>query len=417
MIKRLLQLSVLLNLVLLAMTGWRSFHNTPPPRALRSEVSQQPARDAFHASHPRHPTSIPPTPWQSIEARDPALFMAHLRAIGCPEQTIRDILILRVCREFRDRFIETEVEAEQNWEPVWNKKRWPDRCKVLSDLRNQMIIQVESLFGQSWDSLRSDYLPWFGWDEQILTQDQRRQIRDLEARFSMLKQELDRVTQATRSFDAEDHARLRELEVQKRAELAKILSPQEMEDYLYRHSDAANYVRQNLPEAKSEAEFRLMVKAAGETRMAELSTCLTSPDAAEAEALAGEQADRKAAFDKRLKELLGEDRIADLEAESLVKVEENQKQQEENALARFTAIGNTVGVPPESCRQFLNRLSEQQGAMDAKFKEIEKNLSGTPDEKSRQMKEIIRAELGRMAAETMGDKGPMLVGKMFELEH
>jgi hypothetical protein len=55
--------------------------------------------------------------------------------------------------------------------------------------------------------------------------------------------------------------------------------------------------------------------------------------------------------------------------------------------------------------------------MDAKFKEIEKNLSGTPDEKSRQMKEIIRAELGRMAAETMGDKGPVLVDMMFALEH
>lgn len=43
---------------------------------------------------------IPETPFAAIYSRDPKQFVANLRAIGCPEQTVKDILVAEVNRGY-----------------------------------------------------------------------------------------------------------------------------------------------------------------------------------------------------------------------------------------------------------------------------------------------------------------------------
>ena len=90
--KMLLVTSLILNVLLLGAAARRGKQKASVqfPRPLRVQVSAPKISkiNLFKRSSPQQP---PATPWQRIESSNPAQFMANLRAIGCPEQTMRDI--------------------------------------------------------------------------------------------------------------------------------------------------------------------------------------------------------------------------------------------------------------------------------------------------------------------------------------
>src|SRR5262249_50663935 len=138
------------------------------------------------------------------------------------------------------------------------------------DMRDEMESTLESLFGESWQQVASSVcgVPALGVDPlKSLSLEARQKIRDVEAQFRHAG--MDDLTRGwfTGELDADGRAQLRKLERQKRAALAAVLSPAELEEYLYRQSPAADYVRDNLPQAKSEEEYRAMVKLALEMDM------------------------------------------------------------------------------------------------------------------------------------------------------
>ena len=53
--------------------------------------------------------------WNEIESRDYPAYIANLRAIGCPESTIRDIIVAEVNQLFARRRATEVVTAEQQW--------------------------------------------------------------------------------------------------------------------------------------------------------------------------------------------------------------------------------------------------------------------------------------------------------------
>jgi hypothetical protein len=425
--KKLLLLSFALNLVLLGL-GWRrSALEAPMPRHPRAEVGA-PAKNSFRRGiQPITKTSQPANPWHSIEAADPSRLIANLRAIGCPEQTIRDIVALRVCRAYRARFVEMEAEAARAQDFIHDRRDWQERFQQQQRLRNEMITTLESLLGRQWGTLSRELLGWpdFGTPAtDYLTLDQRRQIRDLDLRYSALTEALERKRQMG-ELDAEDRARLAELSRQKRADLAAILSPQALEEYLLHESTAANYVRRNLAPAKSESDFRAMVKVAQEFDVE------TWNDAAVMKMRYGLQADddpdlaetkqRKAAFDQRLKEVLGEERIAEQQAEEQARAEQERKQEEERDMEQLhthiSDLAAEVGVPDQNADRFFDRLKELLPILKPKFDEMEKGLTGTEEEKKQQMEAAVKTELGKLAQETMGEQGPALLEKLIKEGH
>src|SRR6187455_766503 len=102
--KRVLQFSLLLNAVLLAVVGLRT-KSEMPTRPLRGEATE-PAQPSIRPEKNLPATELPRSKaWNLITSADSREFIVNLRAIGCPEQTIRDIVTLKVCREFRDRLL------------------------------------------------------------------------------------------------------------------------------------------------------------------------------------------------------------------------------------------------------------------------------------------------------------------------
>jgi hypothetical protein len=93
---------LLVNVVLGITLAWK-FRLTARARTVpRSQVAA--ANDApkpiFQSAKPL-PSSEPPTPYAAVYSPRPADFAANLRRVGCPEETVKDILFAEISRRYR----------------------------------------------------------------------------------------------------------------------------------------------------------------------------------------------------------------------------------------------------------------------------------------------------------------------------
>jgi hypothetical protein len=418
---RLLQISLILNLVLLGM-AWR---RSGPGDASGSRITIHPPPPATAFKRLARATTVttaPPTPWAALDTTDSAQLIANLRAIGCPEQTIRDLVVFRICGAYRARLLEAETWAARSWDYTRDRdqEEWRRQQAERSRLRNQMMSEIESALGLPFRDLSASILGWptAGSSSEYLSLDKRRQVREIEQRYSQLSQELTQ-RQFMGGLDAEDQAQLDDWSRQQEAELAAFLTPAELEERFYRDSEAAHYVRQSLPPAQSETEYRLMVKLAAEYDLADHPHSFAvqyGMPGAEQEPGVQDYQTRKAAFDERLKEVLGEQRIAEqtaaeqarLEAERLREEASNQQQ----ALAELTHMAASVGLGAEDAQRFFDRLLELQPELEKQMTEFEQSLTGTAEEKRKQTEVAARTLMENLAVETLGEKGRDLVDKL-----
>lgn len=82
--------------------------------------------------------------------------------------------------------------------------------------------------------------------------------------------------------------------------------------------------------------------------------------------------------------------------------------------ARMAELGAAVGISAEDAGRFFDRLKQQEKSLGQRFAELEKSLTGSAEEKQRQLQAAVAEELTKLASETLGDKGPALVQKMAE---
>src|SRR5262249_27976750 len=91
--------------------------------------------------------------WQEVESPNYETYIANLRAINCPEQTIRDIIIADVNALFARRMATELVTPQQQW---WRSQ--PDtnivqvaveKAHALEDERRALLTK---LLGPSWET-------------------------------------------------------------------------------------------------------------------------------------------------------------------------------------------------------------------------------------------------------------------------
>lgn len=423
---RLLQINLLLNVVLLGLVWLRPRPEPPMPRVPRGEFSQHGAgRLSVRVTTVEPKDSTPATVWAGVESTDTRQFIANLRALGCPEDTIRDLVVTRVCRAYRSRLLDLQAEAARSMDITKGRSQqeWRETNQQQRRLRDQMNDELEDLLGQPTGRLTTALLGWPVHSEPpYLSLEKRRQVRDIERRYEEQTQELNE-GRIRGGLGPEDRARLRDLRQQKEAEITALLTPAEREERLCRESDASRYVRQHLPQARSEAEFRDMVRLAAEFDLANMPASVEFrygfPGVAPDEETA-EYQKRKSAFDQRLKETLGDERIAEQQAEEQARAEVQRQREEarheEQARREFAAVAEKAGVAGEDADRFFQRLKELQPGLESRFEELEKQLTGTPEEKHKQLQATVEAELEQIAVEIMGEKGREFVRQMKERE-
>jgi hypothetical protein len=112
-------------------------HVTPgPPSLLDSTPSDSP------------PPAIPGFHWRELESADYIEYVANLRAVGCPERIVRDIVVADIHKLYEERIVTfrpARVDPWRNMEHRTQNKQAAD--KALRALRTEKLALLELLFG------------------------------------------------------------------------------------------------------------------------------------------------------------------------------------------------------------------------------------------------------------------------------
>ena len=212
--------------------------------------------------------------WQELESSDYRAYVANLREIGCPEQTIRDIIIADVNALYaRKRATDPDIVVpEHQWwltEPDTNAVAIATaRIRELEDERRALLT---SLLGADWETgdqinLPRPTRPGVNLEGPVLgtlPNEVKQQVLEIAARA---QDRVEAYTEAQRQAgklpEASELARLHQ---QTRIELAGVLTPPQLEEYLLRYSQNAGGLRAELGQLKyfdaSQNEFLAIFRA------------------------------------------------------------------------------------------------------------------------------------------------------------
>jgi hypothetical protein len=364
--QRLLVTLVFLAVCLLAANAYvlRS-SRLPAPQQSNLETS---APQGQHSSSPTENPSISTTgpvssfSWREVESADFHKFIANLRAIGCPEQTIRDVILAEVNKQFapREKPLKTGPKPTKG-NPGETAEQRVERLRQLRALQLEKRSLVKDLLGID---TPLDVLPSSGSRDyhafevafNFLPSDKRDAVQLLQEKYWQDSDALSAKYGSTRSpqFAADS----RQLKDSLRQDLAKLLTPAELEDYDLRTSPTAQQLSANLSTYfhPTEDEFRQIYRAqtAYETAVANLAATTAANaqpvDPADPAAVAQQRAaQRQALNDARsaartqmndqIKTALGDDRYTDYQ---------RSQDRTYDMLAR---LGTRYGLPQETVMQ------------------------------------------------------------------
>lgn len=202
--------------------------------------------------------------WDTLESSDYQTFINNLRRIGCPEETIRDLIVADVNKSFAPRMSAVARRASGNYWMSGQKRRQltSEVEGELSKLNAERSQVLEQLLGANIDK-HPPLEPATLIQEEVtygfLNAEKRGPVRDLLRRYQEEEEALQRKSSGL--LTTEDRDAWQALQTKRRAELAALLSPSELENYDLRTSSAAQNVRSKLGGLEvSEDDFREMYR-------------------------------------------------------------------------------------------------------------------------------------------------------------
>ena len=196
--------------------------------------------------------------WTDLESSDYRQYAARLRAAGVPEQVVSDIIVADIGKIFGARI--RAVLGTNQVGKFWQHSRQPefsaDQNVQLKALDEERQIALQEVLGREISSQSVVDLLFLQAPRDValtafLSEDKR---EDARATIARADQQVD-------WLDRQDYTKQqREQERLRLAELEKILTPEELDDYKLRSSPNANAVRGSLRDFQiSPEEFRALV--------------------------------------------------------------------------------------------------------------------------------------------------------------
>jgi hypothetical protein len=321
-------------------------------------------------------------PWRRIESADYRQYIANLRAVGCPEWLIRDIIVAAI-----DDSYQQKTKSDLVYSPPWlgaNQRRQASRSRSakLFALRLEKRALVKSLLGYEWDSQANDV-----WNLDLPTSLMWGYLPDDKVSLVLLLK--DKATEAAQAIreDAnyilidEDRARLQAVYEGLEADLSGQLDAAELDELQLRAQQGfllfydINFDGVTI----SGEELRELVRRSKPFKdMAQNEFVLDRP------LPEAEQARREAAFEAQVKALLGPKRFADYQRAQDFNFRTTFEFTRRNQLPQTAAI---------SVYEARRNADEQAG-------EIQKDANLSPEERA--------AALAVLKAATMNTISPVL---------
>ena len=209
--------------------------------------------------------------WSEVESDDYPTYVTNLRDIGCPEQTLRDIIIADVNALYARRKAMEIISPEQQW---WRPEPDTNLVQMLQyrvhELDGERRSLLAKLLGDNWETGDLMSLPrptrqGVALDGPILgalSDDSKRAVQEIIGRQRDAEELLaETARKEGRSPSPAERAQIRQ---RMRSELAGVLSPTQLEEYLLRYSDAARGLRSELATLKrfsvTPDEFRALFR-------------------------------------------------------------------------------------------------------------------------------------------------------------
>jgi len=201
--------------------------------------------------------------WGSVESDDYRHYIANLREIGCPEETIRDIIIADVNKLYAGRLAALYPSPQDfKWwqtDDRSNRDERRDRERKRRDLNEEKRALVKELLGVD---LETEMAKWEGrpdddaWRTGFLSAEKQQAVQAWQEKFREMERTAFAEMRENRG-SPEARAKMLALRAQREAELAQILGPQDFQEYQLRNSATARDMRDSLGSfSPSEDEFK-----------------------------------------------------------------------------------------------------------------------------------------------------------------
>lgn len=256
--KKFLACSIVLNLIFAAVLANHFKKNGDQPTTHQEEkqVPRKPAvvRTIKHAAPENvSTTELIQIDWRTVESADFKEYIRNLRAIGCPEETVRDIIIADVNKLFAARRLAMFAPPKElnYWEPdnqneIWRNQKFQKQNQMLEREKRDLIRELldidlnkemQKIYGYG-NSDRTEKMLSF------LPQEKSDSVKALREKYQTLMQKV--YEESDDRNAVETQTQIKNIRAQQKAELAQLLSPEEMRQYNLRLSDTAQSLRHGL---------------------------------------------------------------------------------------------------------------------------------------------------------------------------
>ena len=326
-----------------------------------------------------------PFRWSQIASEDLKIYRDNLRAIGCPELTVREIIRAAINERFgaRRRNLLAPLE-DRYWDMVRQEElvrrqaipqtEWGRALAALAAERQRLITEVLGLDALAAEVEQQTRRAALELRRSWLPPEKRDRLIELEEKYQQHLVEW-AATLGLRPYGVpttEDGSRLQEWQKEFDESEKQLLTPEELTELRLRESDAADWAG-NLPGFDpSEDEWRAMTKLRSE--LDEGQSQLGSPELTEEERMA-RQTELQSNFDQALKETLGPDRFAQYELANNGQFQgvRNVTQRyglpesvaaaafeiQQTALARARLVGEAPDLSPEARLATLTAIQQE----------------------------------------------------------
>lgn len=236
--------SVVLTLLLAALWLGSTRHRDHPPMAAVDGLPQSTGEIRTNVVVRRQFFN-----WAQLESEDYPTYIANLRAVDCPEETVRDIIIADVDDLFARRRSAEGIPTELQW---WQSEPDPAFVKIarsrLEVLERERSHLLEELLGPDWD-LPIPLIPTVAikvpLDGAILSTLSPETQAAVQAVSGRMQQQFERMLELSEG-SAPAPAEIALLEQQLRDALMPLLSRSQLDEFLLRYAPTSHQLRSEL---------------------------------------------------------------------------------------------------------------------------------------------------------------------------
>jgi len=196
--------------------------------------------------------------WEDIQTKDLKDLIGRLRAVGCPEETIKDMIVAEVNRRYAVRSRELWPDRYKQVNEFWraekrdlaeqkkNRELWR-KDRELQREKSALLVELLGVDPERELRREEGYDEPMDWNERqisFLPESKREAVAKYLEEFNERSQEMSERNRGI--WDAQARAEQKQLEAEKLAGLAQFLTPAELREYELRQSQTATQLSHDL---------------------------------------------------------------------------------------------------------------------------------------------------------------------------